>query len=232
MDIVYFVKDTKENEELKYSLRSLKNLEHDKVWFFGGNPDGLRPDKLVRVCQNQPTKYDNVHAMYSWVLQSEVSDDFIMFNDDFFVMDKVAEVLPVHRGSLYEYIVKVEDNHSGMTAYTRRLRKTTKALEAAGLSTRCYELHIPMVFNKEKLLAALKKFPGLNGVRSIYGNMYYEGNRIPDCKVFKFDQPLPEGPFLSTSDDTWKYYIGDTIKKKFDTPSRFELDSNQKPASR
>ena len=231
MDIVYFVKDTKENEELKYSLRSLKNLEHDKVWFFGGNPNGLRPDKLVRVWQNQPTKYDNVHVMYSWVLQSEVSDDFIMFNDDFFVMDKVAEVLPVHRGSLYEYIVKVEDNNGGMTAYTRRLRKTTKALEEAGLPTRCYELHIPMVFNKEKLQAALKKFPGLNGVRSIYGNMYYEGNRIPDCKVFKFDQPLPEGPFLSTSDDTWKYYIGDMIKEKFDTPSRFELDSNQKPAS-
>lgn len=224
MDIVYFVKDTKENEELKYSLRSLKNLQHDKVWFFGGNPNGLRPDKLVRVFQNQGNKYDNVHNMYSWVLQSEVSDDFIMFNDDFFVMDKVAEVLPVHRGSLYEYIVKVEDNNCGMTAYTRRLRKTTRALEEAGLSTRCYELHIPMVFNKEKLRVALKKFPGLNGVRSIYGNMYYEGNRIPDCKVFKHGQQLPEGPFLSTSDSTWKYYIGEDIKKKFDTPSRFETD--------
>lgn len=225
MDIVYFVKDTKENEELKYSLRSLKNLQYDNVWFFGGRPNGLRPDKAVRVLQNQPTKYDNVHVMYSWVLNSEVSDDFIMFNDDFFVMDKVAEVLPAHRGSLYEYIVKVEDNNGGMTAYTRRLRRTTKALEEAGLSTRCYELHIPMVFNKEKLRAALNKFPGLNGVRSIYGNMYYEGNRIPDCKVFKQGQPLPEGPFLSTSDSTWKYYIGEGIKRKFDTPSRFEIDS-------
>lgn len=225
MDIVYFVKNSKENEELRYSLRSLVNLEHDKVWFFGGAPDGLKPDRSVRIIQNQDNKYDNVHNMYSSVLNSEVSEDFIMFNDDFFVMDKVAEVLPVHRGSLYEYIVKVEDNNGGLTAYTRRLRRTAKALEAAGLSTRCYELHIPMVYNKDKLRAALKEFPGLNGVRSIYGNMYYKGNRIPDCKVFKYDQPLPEGPFLSTSDSTWKYYIGDTIKKKFDTPSRFELDS-------
>ena len=224
MDIVYFVKDTKENEELRYSLRSLKNLDHDKVWFFGGSPRGLKPDQVVIVMQNQGTKYDNVHNMYSYVLNSDVSEDFIMFNDDFFVMQKVESVLPVHRGSLYEYIVKVEDNNGGMTAYTRRLRKTTKALEEAGLPTRCYEMHLPMVYNKDKLRAALKKFPGLNGVRSIYGNMYYEGDKIPDCKVFKYNQPLPEGPFLSTSDATWRYYLGDTIREKFDTPSEYEID--------
>lgn len=220
MDVVYFVKDTEQNEELTYSLRSLKNLPHDKVWFFGGCPKNLRPDHHYRVLQNKQTKYDNVHAMYSEILRSDVSEDFIMFNDDFFVMDKVAEVLPVHRGSLYKYIVTVEDNNGGITPYTRRLRKTVQALEKAGLPTRCYELHLPMVFNKEKLRATLSFH--LNGVRSIYGNMYYEGNEIPDCKVFKIGQPLPEGPFFSTSDQTWKYYIGDIIKEKFPEQSKYE----------
>ena len=35
-DIVYFVKDTDTNEELRYSLRSLANFPHGKVWFYGG----------------------------------------------------------------------------------------------------------------------------------------------------------------------------------------------------
>lgn len=35
-DIVYFVKESESNEELRYSLRSLKNFPRRKVWFYGG----------------------------------------------------------------------------------------------------------------------------------------------------------------------------------------------------
>ena len=55
-DIVYFVKDTKTNEELKYSLRSLVNFPHKSVWFYGGGPRDLNPDFHIKVNQNQPTK--------------------------------------------------------------------------------------------------------------------------------------------------------------------------------
>ena len=51
-DVVYFVKDTKENEELRYSLRTLKNFPHAKVWFYGGCPEGLKPDHHVYVKQD------------------------------------------------------------------------------------------------------------------------------------------------------------------------------------
>lgn len=41
-DVVYFVKDTERNEELKYSLRSLEqNWKYNKVWFCGGCPSDL-----------------------------------------------------------------------------------------------------------------------------------------------------------------------------------------------
>ena len=37
LDIVYFVKDTPTNEELRISLRSVaKNMPHKRVWVFGG----------------------------------------------------------------------------------------------------------------------------------------------------------------------------------------------------
>lgn len=56
-DIVYFVKESKTNEELRYSLRTLKNFPHRKVWFYGGCPEGLKPDQYVYVEQDQPTKW-------------------------------------------------------------------------------------------------------------------------------------------------------------------------------
>ena len=52
-DIVYFVKNTEENEELIYSLRSVdKNFPFNKVWFFGGCPKGLTPDVHIPVVQD------------------------------------------------------------------------------------------------------------------------------------------------------------------------------------
>ena len=49
-DIVYFVKNTEENEELVYSLRSVeKNFPYNRVWFFGGCPNGLKPDVHIPV---------------------------------------------------------------------------------------------------------------------------------------------------------------------------------------
>ena len=63
-DIVYFVKDTKINEELRYSLRSLKNFPHGKVWFYGGCPEGLKPDYHIKIEQDQPTKWANIFKMF------------------------------------------------------------------------------------------------------------------------------------------------------------------------
>ena len=224
MDVIYFVKQSKTNDELKYSLRTLKNLPHDKVYFFGGCPDGLKPDVYVPIKQ-KGTKYDNVKMMYNHVVNSDVSNDFIMMNDDFFIMDKIETIKPCFRCSMYEYIVRIENNYGmASTDYTRRLRKTTAALEQAGLDTKCYELHIPFVYNKEKLKIALQKFPNYKGTRSIYGNMFIkDADKIPDVKILKLNTPLPEGPFISTSDLTWKYFISEPIRQKFNKPSKYEI---------
>ena len=45
-DVVYCVKDDPDNEELRYSLRSLKNLPHQKVWIYGGGPKWLNEEAM------------------------------------------------------------------------------------------------------------------------------------------------------------------------------------------
>ena len=84
-DIVYFVKDTKVNEELKHSVRSLKNFPHNKVWFYGGCPDGLKPDHHIYIKQDQPTKWQNIFEMFKMACKNkDITKNFWLFNDDFF----------------------------------------------------------------------------------------------------------------------------------------------------
>ncbi len=64
-DIVYMVKDSSPNEELRHSLRSVeKNWgPRGKVWFFGGCPEGLKPDGFVPAEMTMPGKWENTHRL-------------------------------------------------------------------------------------------------------------------------------------------------------------------------
>ena len=54
-DIVYLLREG-ENDELRYSLRSVeRNFPHDRVIFYGGKPDGIEPDEYIHIEQNEPT---------------------------------------------------------------------------------------------------------------------------------------------------------------------------------
>ena len=94
LDIVYFVKDTSLNDELLYSLRTVeKNFPHNRVWFIGGCPYNLKPDKYIKVEQDKDTKWANTNVLMRVACEnSEITDDFVLFNDDFFVMSPVNEL--------------------------------------------------------------------------------------------------------------------------------------------
>ena len=48
LDVVYCVKELITNEELRYSLRSLRNLPHRKVWIFGGCPKWVNTEEVEK----------------------------------------------------------------------------------------------------------------------------------------------------------------------------------------
>lgn len=229
MDIVYVVKDSAYNEELQYSLRSVeKNFPHNRVWFFGGKPIGVHPDKQVLVNQIWRTKWDNVRNMMRMIADNEeVTDDFVLFNDDFFVM-KPIKTLPPYKWKTMESICKwvEEQNNSRQSGYTKNLRAVARELEELQFPTDNYVLHLPMVFNKKKLLNALDVFPNTKSPRSVYGNMYLtkKAKTHKDVKIFRAWQTPPEdADFLSTEDYAFKNgKAGEYIKKCFPNKSRFE----------
>lgn len=229
LDVVYFVREG-ENEELRYSLRSVeKNLPHRKVWIIGGKPADIEPDEFIRIPQDEPgkTKWDKVRANLELVATHDgITEDFILMNDDFFINKPTEELPPAYRGTLRQHYEAIERQHHGTTAYTIELRRTERALENAGKTTLSYELHIPIIINRKKLLETVLEFPNSHGTRTLYGNRNrIGGEQKKDVKIYTHSTIVPDDTwqFISSDDSTW----GDTeltryIQQHFQEKSRWE----------
>lgn len=225
MDVVYFVKDGIHNDELRHSIRSVcKNMPYRRIWIFGGCPKNIVPDVRVRVEQEGKTKWDKVHAMFKMAAENkEISDDFVLMNDDFFVMKPITKIDTIHRGLLEDHVKVL-----GTGQYRRMLEGIDAELKKRGKSTYSYELHTPFVYNKKKLLKLLNDNPNLRCTRTMYGNLYkIGGKRASDVKIFSStpDFDYENTTFLSTDDpmvkptcDTWRY-----IMKQFPGQCKYEI---------
>lgn len=230
-DIVYFLKDTEINEELRYSLRSVEqNLKYRNVVFYGGCPKGLLPDMYFRRVQTEPSKWERVRgSLRAACLNNELTEDFWLFNDDFFIMKPMSEDMPPQfNGELHDHIRKIEKNHNRETEWTRRLKHLCSTLECAGRGTLNYAVHKPILINRKRALEVLDKFPDEPMFRGLYGNYWCIGGESKhDMKCRRKDFPVEhfqDWEFLSTQDDSFASgIVGEYLKNKFNTKSRFEI---------
>ena len=228
-DIVYFVKDAPANEELRYSLRSVcENFSFRKVWFYGGRPSYLQPDGYVHVVQNQRTKWMRTTNMIRQICENEeITEDWWLFNDDFFVLRKTEGIQAPYYKDIYRHIVRIEDRHGRKsTAYTQELRNLVATLERKGCDTHNYALHMPVLINKKKALATLDAFPDCPMFRSLYGNFNgIGGTEIRDCKIVGLDRmPSDDALFMSTDDNSFAHgRAGAFIRERFPDPCKYEV---------
>lgn len=230
-DIVYFVKNEPENEELRYSLRSVeKFFPHRNVWFYGGKPDGLLPDRYVPAQQTEDTKWERVRSMLRQAcMNDEISENFWLFNDDFFIMKPFDEFAPpTYNGDLYRHIVRVEERHNQQaTTWTARLRHLVNTLETAGKGTLNYAVHKPILINRKKALEVLDKFPDEPMFRALYGNYWAIGGTNQGdrkCQVMDFPvEKLKKWATISSDDKSFAGgTVGEYIRSQFPQRSRFE----------
>lgn len=232
-DVVYVIKDSSMNPELVYSLRSVENnWQYKNVWFCGGCPERIKPDHHMKIEQTGVNKWEKVRNMVIEICKNDqITDNFWLFNDDFFVLKKIPENMPAqYNGRLIDYVERIEKRRGGPDGFTVRLRQAAEDLKEAGLDTLNYEVHKPMLFNRKKLLEALEKFPNTPAYRSIYGNYWKIGGQTKHdmkIKVLKFSrmynvESLWE--FVSTSDVSFRDgNVGEFIRNKFKDKSRFEI---------
>lgn len=226
-DIVYILRHGK-NEELRYSLRSIeKNFPHGRVWFYSGKPADIWPDKFVAIVQQGDTKWEKVrNTIIDCCKNDNITEDFWLFNDDFFIMQKVTEPVNYYDGTLQERIEAIERvNFGAWSEYSKRLRHLLDTLRAAGIEEPLnYAHHTPMLINRKKMLETLEQYPNEPMFRALYGNInHIGGENMPDVKFHQNRQPWPIGTYASTSDESWNTEkIGEIIRATFPNKSRFE----------
>ena len=229
-DVVYIVKASENNDELRHSLRSVaEHLPHRRVWLVGYRPRWVGPEVgYVPTIQRGP-KHSNTWA--NWVAASrcaDISDEFALFNDDFFVTKPIDDVPVVHRGPLNDMITWYA--HHRLTSHRQRAAVTRQSLQRAGHGEPLfsYELHVPMVINRH-ILAEAARWLSTRGStiakRTFYGNLAGAGGeRAHDVKVMRGKEGLPETalPFLSTSPESWAGLAGGWVRQRFAERGRYE----------
>ena len=231
MDIVYTLRDKYDSEELRFSLRSLKNIPHDKVFFVGGCPRLAKNIIHIRTEQTG-TKYKNTtNNLITACNDPRISANFILMNDDFFILEKTGpKELNFYNGTVQSNIDGRLKKYPNGNPYIRGMIQTKEFLQGIGIAEPLsYELHIPIVLNKKKFLK-IYDLPGVDSIpcfhkRTVYGNLYLKGgNDTRDVKVFGGDGFLPKkiGQFLSC-DDMGFYVLHNFLVNKFPQKSIYEI---------
>ena len=228
MDIVYILKEDEQNIDLVYSLRSVYKYvkDYDTVWCSGYKPKWTS-DLLKHIPSDQSptkTKWENSFRNVIFACNnSQVSENFALFNDDFFAINNVnlATDLNYCRGTLDAAINKYSGNIK--TRWIKGHKQTKQILEEIGSEHFMdFTLHIPMIINKKKFLELLDtKFMWeklykneVLGYRSIYGNLNCKpprGKDVPDRML--------GGQWFSVFDNVtnnfWKYPVAHKLLNQF-----------------
>lgn len=230
-DIVYVLKSDIKSEELLYSIRSVcENFDFNKIWFFGGCPDNIFPDYFISFPQKGSNKWLKTRSTLELIFSNpQITNDFYLFNDDFFILHPYNQDIPIYRGTLKDHADAIFKQYPN-SAYGERLKKAEKALININLTTKSYECHTPMLVNRSKGFRILVNFGKDFIFRSTYGNFYQIGGILQeDVKITNMtDIPTEEQALVSTEDKSFKKgKVGEYIRELFPNQCRYEFPRYQ-----
>ncbi len=227
-DIVYILRQSNiDNLELLFSLRSLKNIEHGKVFIVWFLPKWC--ENIIHIPAIDPYHIKSLNALHKIEIacrDDRVSEDFILMNDDFYIT-KPTKIKYYHRWTIQDHI---EDKKTRIwwSQYVKNLEKTYKIFP----KWLDFSLHIPFIYNKNRFLDLWKKYDKNEGylLRNLYAN-HYEINweYMEDVKVNNFQdfQEIQKNTpiFLSSNDNYFQRDFINFLKSIFSEKSIYEKDN-------
>ena len=218
MDFVYLCRDG-ENEELRYSIRSVVNNFDDAViWVVGGKPDWYSGN-FIEVPQDSDKFKNQINNLKAAISNKTILNDFVLMNDDFFILFP-EDSYQYYSGLLEDKIT----NHmyvNGNSSYAISLITAMKVLKKRGISQPLnYDIHTPMTLNKALLAQVIDLSTSF---RSVYGNLFIkDGIEIDDVKIYKREKDINfDTNFISTEDNSFNL-IKDKLEEIFPSPSIYE----------
>lgn len=208
MDVVYIVAEWKLNNiELLYSLRSLKNIEHWKVFIIWHKPNWCIDLEHIYF-EDVEHKYINVRNKHRIITEIDwLSDDFIYMNDDFYFIKK-QKVENYHIWTIWEQLKYIKRRDKKKSIYQEWLEYVMDLFWENAMS---FEAHTPMIMNRDKLKDLLIKYPDYitTSLRTLYWNEY----KLKSKKVIA---------------PNYNWYIEKCVDCKCYTLDKLEIIKNQK----
>lgn len=225
MDIVYILGKGScwGDNEIRFSLRSVEKnvLDVGNVFIVGECPDWLKNITHIPAEDFSSRKWRNAfHKIGVACRDSRVSEDFLLMNDDFFIMQNVR-------------ILDYPFYHSGKLPSFRLAPFRGVSFKRKDFLN--YGVHRPFRYNKAKFLAIEKIINKALDcpVRSFYGNYYNIGGKFcrdPIITPGRSEKEI-ENAFVGYTDFSITTATARSnafrrwIKNSFPTPSRFEKKS-------
>lgn len=236
MDIVYPVKKASlSNIELRYSLRSLKNIKHDKVYIIWYIPDWIK--NIIHIpFEDKLWRLENVRAKYRIICEDErISEDFIFMMDDIFILRPIKEIKYYKIARIKDYLEYLKQRGIEWWSYYQAIQWLYNIYGDKD----CFDTHTPIVYNKTKLREIINKYGWIKwskrsiycleyGIEWVFGNFPNYNNieteyKVVDCKCYDIDKLTiyKKQEYLSTNNKTVKQ-ISPRLEKIFNKPSKYE----------
>lgn len=138
----------------------------------------------------------------------DISERFILANDDMMILEPIPEIPILNRGYIIDVLAQLRPGHGTRKPWIATLYTLTELTRKGYNNPLSFELHIPFPVTKSLLRRVLEDGEGKPGRdrRTVYGAYAgYKGDTIPDVKLYRATDPIPEGPFLSTSDSSFRF---------------------------
>lgn len=237
IDLVYLYSAGSDTNEIRYSLRSFqKHISGlGKVFIVGDDP-GIFKDVTI-------IPRGNIHGVnlarniYEKILAAcrhpEVSNPFICASDDYILLhDFEAETLPYYYyGDFKQSLSILQDSNW----YKRYVISTYEALAERNLPTKFFNVHFPILYDKEKYIEVMGSFdwerPKSFISKSLYANaLGIEGE--PTEKEKKFFHPktktaiirqLGNLKYFSTGEGVMNEPMIEFLEERFPVKNRIEL---------
>lgn len=236
------------NNELRYCLRSIERYAtgYDRIFVIGEDPGFLNGQVRFRpLAEIEANKEARIASKILRTFeQTDIADDAVMFNDDYVLTAPVdLRALPFyHRGELASAIPC-----QGSVLYRAALGDTVGALRRANRPTLHYDVHMPMILNRQKFIGlrdwwtrSEKSWQGFV-CKSVYANNQddIDSRFTVDCKLqygdFKaavIDEIVRDRWVFSYSDGALTDSLKLWLAKRFPQRCKAEADRVDLPSHR
>lgn len=228
MIAIYPVRPGDNNNELRYSIRSLTNTPQiTQVWTVGYRPQWLHPDHHIDG-NHHHTSQANVYNNIRLACEQTTNNLVAIFNDDFYITEPVEHIPTMYRSTLTEHLHQPRVQLLTDRWWPTTLNTTRVCLHTQGIpNPLSYELHTPFTCNPQLMHQVLTQFQHVTPHnppqwRSLYGNLHnIGGQQQQDCKAYGTG-PIHK-PFHSTTDESFRHYETQ-LNQLFPNPSRWEQE--------